>query len=92
MTDKEMKKLERKQMLEILLHQREKIDKLEKNVELLCIQVEERRMKIEKVNNVAEASLALSNVFDEARKAADQYLYNVKAQCEATSDKKEENT
>ena len=78
MTDKELKKLKRAELLEILLFQRQKIDDLEKQVAELTSRVEDRRISLGEVGSIAEASLALSNVFAEAQKAADLYLYNVK--------------
>ena len=41
-------------------------------------QLEERRIALDEVGNIAEASLKLTKVFEEAQKAADLYVENVK--------------
>ncbi|GAW37702.1 DNA repair ATPase, partial [Streptococcus suis] len=37
-----------------------------------------RRIMISQSGSIAEASMKLTNIFEEAQKAADLYLYNVK--------------
>lgn len=78
MTDKQLRKLSRMELLEILLDQRKKIDELEKELEEKNELLESRRIKIKESGSIAEASLALTKVFEEAQKAADLYLENIK--------------
>ena len=49
----------------------------EKENKELKTQLENRKIAISKVGSIAEASLALTKVFDEAQKAVDRYLDNV---------------
>ncbi len=77
MTDKELKKLKRAELLEMLLEQTKKVESLQAELELKNKELENRRIMIEKAGSIAEASLRLNEVFEAAQKAADQYLENV---------------
>ena len=55
---------------------------LEKELAEVKSQLEEKNLKIEHAGSLAEASLALTNIFEEAQKAADLYLENVRQQSE----------
>ena len=78
MIEKDLKKLRRSELLEIMLDQSYEIDQLRKRVKELEAQLEDRRIKIENAGSIAEASLQLTKVFEEAQKAADLYLENVR--------------
>lgn len=75
---KELKKLSRKELLNLLLEVTEENEKLrEENMKLK----EECDNKILLMNNsgsIAEASLKITKVFEEAQKAANIYLDSVK--------------
>lgn len=79
MTEKELKKLNRKQLLELLLKQTERADQLEQELDEAKKQLEDRRIAELEAGSIAEAALKLSGVFEAAQKAADLYLDNVKA-------------
>ena len=78
MIEKDLKKLRRAELLEIMLDQSYEIDQLRKRVKELEAQLEDRRIKIENAGSIAEASLQLTKVFEEAQKAADLYLENIR--------------
>ena len=77
MIEKDLKKLRRAELLEIMLDQSYEIDQLRKRVKELEAQLEDRRIKIENAGSIAEASLQLTKVFEEAQKAADLYLFRI---------------
>lgn len=98
MTDKELEKLNRRQLLEMLLEQTKRADALEADLEEACKLIEERnkqlankQINLEKAGNIAEAAIRINKVFEAAQKAADQYLENVKA-CSERCDEMIENT
>lgn len=70
MTEKELRKLNRYQLLELLMMQTEQNQQLRQEIEHL----REQQMRLEEMGSVAEASLLLSGVFEAAQKAADDYL------------------
>ena len=78
MTEKELLKLKRSEMLEIMLAQSHEIDSLRKELEEVKAKLEDRKVRMKKAGNLAEASLQLTNIFEEAQKAADLYVYNIK--------------
>lgn len=77
MTNKELKKLSRSDLLEILVEQSEKIESLEKALSLAKVELEDRRIAISKAGSIAEASLELNKLFQTAENAAQQYLENI---------------
>lgn len=77
MTDKNLKKLSRAQLLEILVQQAERIDELEEELDRTKEELESRRIKLEKAGSIAEAALSISGVFEDAQRAADIYLRNI---------------
>ena len=77
MTDKELRKLNRGELLEILLVQSKEIDKLNGELEELKAQLEKREITLAQAGNIAEAALQLNGVFEAAQAAADQYLHSI---------------
>ena len=77
MTDKELRKLSRGELLELLLAQTREVDRLNAQVEDLQQQLENRRIKLSQTGSIAEAALQLNHVFEAAQAAADQYLASV---------------
>lgn len=82
MTDKELKRLNRYQLLELLVMQTERADSLEKQVEELKAQLDERELRFAQLGSIAEASLYVSGVFEAAQRAADLYLESAKKQAD----------
>lgn len=78
MKDKELQKLKRIELYEIMLAQSEEIDKLRQQLEEARIALASRDIKMKEAGSIAQASLKLTQVFEEAQKAADLYLYNIK--------------
>ena len=73
MTDKELRKLRRDDLLQILIDQQRQIDELNAKLGEAKAALEERRIKLEQSGSVAEAALKLNEVFEAAQAAADQY-------------------
>ena len=77
MTEKELRKLKRRDMLEIMLAQSREIDRLRGELAEAEKKLADRDLKVEKCGDLAEAALAVTGIFEEARKAAEIYLHNV---------------
>lgn len=73
-----IKKMSRKDLLEILIIERKKIDELESELRHVKEQLSTKEIMIKNAGSIAEASLKLNKVFEKAQEAADQYLENVK--------------
>lgn len=78
MTDKELQKLKRPELLEIMLGLQNELDKEREENEVLRSKISEKNIALEKSGSIAEAALEINGVFDAAQKAADVYLDNVK--------------
>ena len=78
MTEKELLRLKRSELLEIMLAQSKEIDSLREQLAETKARLEDRRIKEKEAGSIAEASLKLTQVFEEAQKAADLYVENVK--------------
>ena len=74
MTEKDLKKLNRYQLLEMLILQTERADQLQARLESAEQQLNSRELKISTLGSVAEASLHLNGVFQAAQEAADMYI------------------
>lgn len=79
MKHKELKKLKRTELLELLLEQTRRADNLEKSLAEATQQLQNRELQVSEAGSLAEAALKLNNVFSSAQSAADQYLQNVRS-------------
>ena len=77
MTDQELKKLHRSDLLELLLAQEKENERLRGRVEQLEAQLTDRKIALEKAGSIADASIQLHGVFQAAQDAAAQYLENI---------------
>lgn len=79
MAEKELRRMSREELVEIIYAMQQNQQQLEKENEALQAQLQERTLKWEQAGSLAEAALSLNNVFADAQAAADQYLESVKA-------------
>lgn len=77
MTEKELKKLNRYQLLELIILQTEQITDLEKQLEDTRQLLNNQQIQVSQVGSIAEAALQLSGIFEAAQTAADTYLANI---------------
>lgn len=78
MTDKELRRLKRSELLEMLIAQTEENHQLKIRLEQAEAQLRDRKIAVEKAGSLAEAALQLNHVFEAADRAAQQYLENVR--------------
>lgn len=78
MNNKELKKLSRKDLLEIILAQTNRIEDLETENKKLTTELNSKKIDIESSGSLAEAVVKLSGIFDLAQKTADEYVSLVK--------------
>jgi len=78
MTDRELRKLRRTDLLELLLAQEKENEDLRRQIQQLQDRLEERELKIINAGSIAEASMQLNGVFEAAQSAADQYLASIR--------------
>lgn len=78
MNEKDFRKLKRVELYEIMLAQAEEIDDLRNQLTAAKKELQNKRIDIQRSGSIAEASLKLTKIFEEAQKAADLYLSNIK--------------
>ena len=78
MDTKELRKLKRGDLLEILVEVSEENDRLKAENEELKAKLEEKVLLMNKAGSIAEASLRINNVFEAVQQAADQYLSSIR--------------
>ena len=78
MTDQELRKLSRKDLLELLISLGRERDELLAELEKAKSILQTRQIKIEQAGSLAEAALQLNGVFEAAQAAAQQYLDNIR--------------
>lgn len=77
MTDRELKRLSRAELLELLLEEGQENERLRAQLDKANQAINDKSIAIGKAGSIAEAALALSGVFDAAQQAAQQYLENI---------------
>lgn len=79
MVNKELKKLSRAELLELLLIQTKENEQLRMELEESRSQLESRRYRIDKAGNLAQAIVEINEIAQIVQKTADLYLENIKA-------------
>lgn len=91
MDDKKIKKISKKELLEILLSQAKRIEELEVELNKCKDKLGSKKIMIDEAGSIAEASLKLNDIFEAAQTAVDQYTANIHAKCKKLeSDTKKE--
>lgn len=78
MTERDLKKLSRADLLEILLEQSKENERLQSALEEANEKLADRTLKIDNAGSLAEAALQLNGVFEAAQAACLQYSENIK--------------
>ncbi len=78
MTNQDLKKLSRADLLELLLEERRENERLRAVLKKACEKLADKKVRIDNAGSIAEAALRLNGVFEAAEAAASQYLDNVK--------------
>ena len=72
-----LNKLNRNELLQLLLEQTRENEKLRQENEALTNRLNEKMLKVSIAGNLANAVLAVNGIMESAQKAADQYLENI---------------
>ena len=78
MTDKEFKRLSRSQLIDIIYQLQLKQEELTADNEKLSKALADKRLRVSKAGNIAEAAMEIHNVMQDAQDAADHYLEEIK--------------
>lgn len=78
MTERELKRLRRSDLLEILLDLSRENEQLKRELSDARDQLADRTIRMESVGSIAEAALQLNGVFEATQNACQQYLENIR--------------
>ena len=79
MTEKDLRRLNRAELLEMLIAQGKEMEELRAQMSEMQKKLDDRQICLNQAGSIAEASLQLNGVFEAAQAAADQYLAQVHA-------------
>ena len=85
MTERELRRLSRTDLLELLLAQRKENEQLRCLLDQTQAQLADRTIKINNAGSIAEASLQLSGIFEAAQDSCQYYLDNIRLLSERQS-------
>ncbi|MCD8048340.1 MAG: hypothetical protein LUG52_01840 [Clostridia bacterium] len=78
MQEKELRKMSRMELIEIIYALQQNEKGLRAENEDLKKRLEDKSIKIEKAGSIAEAAVALNSIFEDAERAAEQYISSVR--------------
>lgn len=79
MTDREFKKLNRAELIEIIFQLQNNEKKYQEELAAARMELDSKHLKIAEAGSIAEAVVGLSGIFKKAQAMADQYLEEVHA-------------
>ena len=77
MVSKELKKLSRRELVDIIYQMKKNEQQLQEEVVALQEALQEKRIRIEEAGSVADAALSITDVLGAAQKTADLYLHEI---------------
>ena len=77
MKDKELRRLSRAELLELLIDKTRENETLRSQLDEALAQLDDRTLRIEKAGTMAEAALLVNGVLDAAQRAGQQYMENM---------------
>ena len=87
MTDKQLKKLSRAELLEMLLMQTNEVERLKEELAQVRSQLEDKTMTLLQAGNIAEATVGLNHLFQSAQQTAEEYLERIRQMEADTAEK-----
>ena len=82
MTDRELRKLSRTDLLEMLVDLSEELNTVKQQLAAAEEKLNNRQILIDKAGSIAEAALQLNGVFEAAEAAGEQYVDNIRSYSE----------
>lgn len=82
MRDKELRKLSRTELLELLVELGRENIALQERLARAEAELADRRMQLQDCGSIAEAALKLSGIFEAAQQAADLYTRECRLRCD----------
>ncbi len=87
MTEKELRRLSRIELMEVLIELEKQNRQLAAELEAAQAELKDRSIKTEEIGTMAQAAMVLNGVYEAADAAAAQYIESVKQMCEQAEEK-----
>ena len=84
MVSKELKKLSRRELVDIIYQMKKNEQQLQEEVASLQAALQDKRIRIEEAGSVAAAALSITDVLGAAQRTADLYLHEITCMKEDT--------
>ena len=78
MTDRQLRKLNRTDLLKLLLEEKKETEALRKQLQEMQLQLECKQLNLNQSGSLAEAALKLSGIFEAAETACQYYTENIR--------------
>ena len=88
MTEKELRRLSRRELLEMLITRTMENERLTEELQQAQKELSDRKLIQERAGSMAEAALQLNGVFEAADRAAKQYLETIRRMAEESGSAK----
>ena len=76
--DKELRKLSRQELIELLSEVTKENEKLKSELAETKKQLDSKWYRLDKAGNIADAALEMNGVFEKVQKVANEYICNIK--------------
>ena len=77
MVSKELKKLSRRELVDIIYQLKKNEEQLQEKIASLEEELQDKRIKLSVAGSIAEAAVDITNVFHTAQRTADLYLHEI---------------
>lgn len=79
MTDRQLRKASRTELLKLLIEEKKINETLQEQIRQMQLQLESRQLRMNQAGSLAEAALKLSGIFDAAESACQYYSENIRS-------------
>ena len=84
MNSKELKRLNRRELVDIIYQLKKNEQEMQEVIAALEKEVQDKRIRISAAGSIADAAMSVTNVFSSAQQTADIYLYEISKMKEDT--------
>jgi len=84
MISKELKRLSRRELVDIIYQLKKKEEEMQEEIESLKTELQDKRIRISTAGSIADAAMSVTNVFSAAQMTADLYLREISCMREDT--------
>ena len=77
MNGKELKRLRRRELVEIIYQMKKNEERMQEEIAALQAELNDKRLRLSEAGSIAEAAASIANLFSAAQTTADVYLHEI---------------